>query len=890
MSKSLGQLPARVKKDNHKGCLGLGDREGRLLPTRVRGELEAREVVQVACGWNLTVALTRDGSVYQMGSTGAYNPEEDKGPRTPAWEGALVPMQVDGALLGLVVEEVAVGMHHVVVVASRLGLHGRQQQEEVRRSRLLAWGKGGAGQLGLDQLKDYNQPQAITAIDGRRVLHIACGGSHTFAVCEHDPRDHARRQVSHHAQRSSQVPSPPSSAAGVPTSSSLSITRTPTGLAASLNASHRASYGSLQLLPAQPQPVSAGAAALSSSQQAGPQGTLASWLGSQMSAATGAIVAVGSQAKAAVTQGGQGYGMDALRSSGALASAAEERQAKMRTQWSKVVGLPNPHQRLGPSLPSSQAGPEPLQLRRRQRTRHHLATHSAGHMDPSGQAAGQAGGGQLGSPRPTLSSSPSIGPLSCQSSPDRKPRASAPHSGMYTSHTSPASSVSEMDPGSGSAPPGYGAAPAHPLSASTSDLLTTSWPYANTFLTTRSMGLTQQQQPDSQQPGAPAPAPLQASHSEPAQPPGSMQGEGLGQQVGGAEPQLEGGAERRRQSSAGAGAGAGQQDQAGGMAGLAAAVPLTQPLRGRGERADAADMQQAAGRQAGDGQPFALAANQSAPAAQGPGQRRSRGSPQALASTSPPHPNPLADQLPFMAFAPPLASLLPPAAFPSRELRQDPTPPPPAPPLGPCFPPQQPSQQHLSCGHRTKGGSSLGGLCCCRSGCRSSGHEACAARGVAGPRAGGGPCPQPCPHPLPPGSAPSAHQRGGLPGRGQQHQWRGLVAASQQLCHHPCRRPPGGPLNLGGYWAGGGGVSRAGGRQPAQQRWRCQPAVKRTAAHCRGPTTASHPPPGSPSSRSRGGGRDGPGPGQHRLGGGGGGACGGRWPGCQRAVPPPIPA
>ncbi|GFH25127.1 BRX domain-containing protein, partial [Haematococcus lacustris] len=88
---------------------------------------------------------------------------------------------VDGVLLGLVVEEVAVGMHHVVVVASRLGLHGRQQQEEVRRSRLLAWGKGGAGQLGLDQLKDYNQPQAITAIDGRRVLHIACGGSHTFA-------------------------------------------------------------------------------------------------------------------------------------------------------------------------------------------------------------------------------------------------------------------------------------------------------------------------------------------------------------------------------------------------------------------------------------------------------------------------------------------------------------------------------------------------------------------------------------------------------------------------------------------------------------------------------------------------------------------------------------
>ena len=33
--------------DHHKGCLGTGDREGRLLPTRIRGELESREVVQV---------------------------------------------------------------------------------------------------------------------------------------------------------------------------------------------------------------------------------------------------------------------------------------------------------------------------------------------------------------------------------------------------------------------------------------------------------------------------------------------------------------------------------------------------------------------------------------------------------------------------------------------------------------------------------------------------------------------------------------------------------------------------------------------------------------------------------------------------------------------------
>jgi len=37
----------RVKQDHHAGCLGTGDREGRLLPTRVMGELGHREVVQV---------------------------------------------------------------------------------------------------------------------------------------------------------------------------------------------------------------------------------------------------------------------------------------------------------------------------------------------------------------------------------------------------------------------------------------------------------------------------------------------------------------------------------------------------------------------------------------------------------------------------------------------------------------------------------------------------------------------------------------------------------------------------------------------------------------------------------------------------------------------------
>lgn len=63
-------------KDNHQGCLGVGDLSGRLVPTLVKGE---DNHVQVACGLNFTVALTNNGEVYQMGSTGAQsNRERDK--------------------------------------------------------------------------------------------------------------------------------------------------------------------------------------------------------------------------------------------------------------------------------------------------------------------------------------------------------------------------------------------------------------------------------------------------------------------------------------------------------------------------------------------------------------------------------------------------------------------------------------------------------------------------------------------------------------------------------------------------------------------------------------------------------------------------------------------
>lgn len=56
---------------------------------------------------------------------------------------------MDGNLFGMFVEEVACGMHHVVVAASRVQANGFIPDDQ-RRVRLLTWGRGSEGQLGID--------------------------------------------------------------------------------------------------------------------------------------------------------------------------------------------------------------------------------------------------------------------------------------------------------------------------------------------------------------------------------------------------------------------------------------------------------------------------------------------------------------------------------------------------------------------------------------------------------------------------------------------------------------------------------------------------------------------------------------------------------------------
>lgn len=101
-------------------------------------------------------------------------------------------MLVRGLLSSHVAERLACGMSHVVVVAtqrSKAGGHGSSGSGANPVTRLLTWGQNGRGQLGIGEgREDHFMPQVVSAVAGRRILNLACGGNYTLAVCEHDPR------------------------------------------------------------------------------------------------------------------------------------------------------------------------------------------------------------------------------------------------------------------------------------------------------------------------------------------------------------------------------------------------------------------------------------------------------------------------------------------------------------------------------------------------------------------------------------------------------------------------------------------------------------------------------------------------------------------------------
>ncbi|KAJ8434833.1 hypothetical protein Cgig2_022112 [Carnegiea gigantea] len=149
--------------DGDKYRLGHGNKNTYLLPTCVSNLIDYN-FHQVACGHNLTIALTTSGHVFTMGGTThgqLGNPQAD----------GKVPCLVQDKLVGEFVEEIACGAHHVAVLTSR--------------SEVYTWGKGANGRLGHGDVEDRKTPTLVEALKDRHVKSVACGSNFTASICLH---------------------------------------------------------------------------------------------------------------------------------------------------------------------------------------------------------------------------------------------------------------------------------------------------------------------------------------------------------------------------------------------------------------------------------------------------------------------------------------------------------------------------------------------------------------------------------------------------------------------------------------------------------------------------------------------------------------------------------
>ena len=147
------------------GQLGVGDTEDRLVPTLLRGELENKSVVQVAAGSKHTMFVTADGLVFACGCN-------DSGRLgVGGTESRLVPTLVTGQLQSKTAVYVAAGDNHTLCITAD--------------GSLFAWGRNYCGQLGVGDTAERHLPTLVTGLQGKQVAHVTAGAHHTIC-CTRD--------------------------------------------------------------------------------------------------------------------------------------------------------------------------------------------------------------------------------------------------------------------------------------------------------------------------------------------------------------------------------------------------------------------------------------------------------------------------------------------------------------------------------------------------------------------------------------------------------------------------------------------------------------------------------------------------------------------------------
>lgn len=146
----------------HTGQLGHGNNKDLYTPTKVQGLVFHKDpIVQIAAGYEHTVALTMSGAVYTfgLGERGQLGHGSQHSQSTPKLVKELVRLQVRAV-------QVSAGGHHTVV--------------RLQDGRVATFGSNESGQLGHGDKENYYVPQIIEDMDGCHARHVSAGGSHTL--------------------------------------------------------------------------------------------------------------------------------------------------------------------------------------------------------------------------------------------------------------------------------------------------------------------------------------------------------------------------------------------------------------------------------------------------------------------------------------------------------------------------------------------------------------------------------------------------------------------------------------------------------------------------------------------------------------------------------------
>ncbi|KAA0723274.1 putative E3 ubiquitin-protein ligase HERC1 [Triplophysa tibetana] len=145
--------------DGDYGKLGLGNSTAKSSPQKV-DVLCGIGIKKVACGTQFSVALTKDGNVYTFGQDRLIGLPEGRARNHNR------PQQVP-ALMGVFMEDVAVGAEHTLALSSTGDVY--------------AWGSNSEGQLGLGHTNHIREPTLLTALQGNKILQISAGRCHSAA-------------------------------------------------------------------------------------------------------------------------------------------------------------------------------------------------------------------------------------------------------------------------------------------------------------------------------------------------------------------------------------------------------------------------------------------------------------------------------------------------------------------------------------------------------------------------------------------------------------------------------------------------------------------------------------------------------------------------------------